>query len=394
MAREHVHVHPPVPDPDHDELDFLPSLSPAPAPTPAPRDRNRAATRPTSRDSPHRSSANAALHTPLASPHGAHASTARRDGARTQRLRRPDPPSEGAHSHPWADEAVGEAHSGLRRSSSARGSAQREEGDGAGIVLDDHAAESASSKRRRRSLTFKPSLSQPEGDSERHRRARQRAQADPRIGEHVQERWPSTSPTKERVPAKAPRRRALVLDDEEDDEDAAAAAPTPVVRVKPDPEPAAAVLVLDGPSPSAASRAGAHSNAHAPARSTRSAAGPLPARAPPSPTTASPREPSSLCPSVSTFLLSLALPSLSRLAPLFHGLGLCTPPDLVQLASPSASAARARAKVLDRVDRMDRATRGQEAGGLSTWERIVLEEELAEVWRQWGNGEADADAEA
>ncbi|BGP36690.1 hypothetical protein JCM10449v2_000591 [Rhodotorula kratochvilovae] len=320
--------------------------------------------------------------------------TARRrsDGGSAARGSQRDERVEGDHDAAWEHEAVLEARNGLRRGSRARRDAQEEEDV---VVLDEHDDDdSATPKKRRRSLTFKPALSQPEGDTERDRRARQRAEADRRSREQApsQERRLSSSSAKERSPAKTPRRRAVVIDDEED----ADVADAPTARVKPDPDAAPAVLVLDGPSPSSASRARARPAvrhaAHPHRQPTGSAALPSPARAPPSPSSTCPRLPAS-CPTVSAFLLSLPLPSLSRLPPLFHGLGLCTSSDLLQLASPAASAVRARGKVLERVDRMDRATREGE-GGLTAWERIVLEEELEEVWRKWGTGEGEGEAQA
>ncbi|BGP44766.1 hypothetical protein JCM10450v2_000580 [Rhodotorula kratochvilovae] len=400
-------AHPQPRDADHDELDFLPSISPGPAPAPRAKQRSshpqRAGTRPTSRDSPPRRVAQAGLHTPSASPQGgrttlARVGTARRrsDGGSAARGSPRDERVGGGDHAAWEDEALPEARNGLRRGSRARRDAQEEEDV---VVLDERDDDdSASPKKRRRSLTFKPALSQPEGDTERDRRARQRAEADRRSREQApsQERRLSSSPAKERSPTKALRRRGVVLDDEEEDEAAAA----PVTRVKPDPDAAPAVLVLDEPSASSASRArtrpAARPAAHTQPHPARDPALPSPSRAPPSPASASPRLPSSSSssvPTVSTFLLSLPLPSLSRLPPLFHGLGLCTSSDLLQLASPAASAVRARGKVLERVDRMDRATREGE-GGLTAWERIVLEEELEEVWRKWGTGEGEGEAQA
>lgn len=93
-------------------------------------------------------------------------------------------------------------------------------------------------------------------------------------------------------------------------------------------------------------------------------------------------------PSVATFLSSLPLPSLSRLTPIFSGLGLSSPSDLLQLSNgASEGARRARGRVLERVGGVDRELRakggGEEGGGLTPWERIVLEEELEEGWKRW-----------
>lgn len=93
---------------------------------------------------------------------------------------------------------------------------------------------------------------------------------------------------------------------------------------------------------------------------------------------------SSAVPDISTFLASLPLPALTRLTPHFHALGCRSPSDLLVLADQSRGV-KAREKVLDRVGKMD--------GGLSEWERIVLEEELEAGWKRWKGREREGAAQ-
>lgn len=263
------------------------------------------------------------------------------------------------------------------------------------------------SKRRRPSLlAFKPSVLRPEDGSERTRRARQRSRVE--APEDGRRGGGSASGGSAGGGRGTPRRRAraVIPDDEdeaEDVEDGAEVERALRARVKPDPDAAAAadadegpaVLVLpdsparDAPSPRPSSSAAARAP---PSPSSASPSRPVPPPPPPPRTSSSSSSSSSPSapPPVPTFLLSLPLPSLARLTPLLHGLGLSTPSDLLQLANPAPAARRARDKVLARVDAMDRAERGERDGGVSAWERIVLEEELDDVWRRWGPGAAQA----
>ncbi|GAA5976759.1 hypothetical protein JCM11641_000862 [Rhodosporidiobolus odoratus] len=166
------------------------------------------------------------------------------------------------------------------------------------------------------------------------------------------------------------------------------------VKLEPDLD-AAMVFPPAQPQPRTANRHKSRSRqtvASSPLASTTSPTSPaakLPDFPPPSsqPQSAPPPPP----PSVSTFLSTLPLPTLSRLIPLFSSLGLATHADLLQLASPTEAARRARERVWDRLNEMDQNAEraGGKAGsgfGLTMWERITLEEEMGVFWTKWAGG--------
>lgn len=99
-------------------------------------------------------------------------------------------------------------------------------------------------------------------------------------------------------------------------------------------------------------------------------------------------------PSLSHFLTTLPI-SLTHLTPIFASFGCTTPADLLALASPTEAGVRARSLMLDLVSKKvaqqkSSARRtGMEEQGLSTWERIVLEEELRAGWRVWTEAQAE-----
>ncbi|BGP04753.1 hypothetical protein OF846_000204 [Rhodotorula toruloides] len=245
---------------------------------------------------------------------------------------------------------------------------------------DDHSSPSASpsKKRRRTSLTLRlPAASTTSSltSDAREERARQRAQLqDARLVALEKRRMEKEASTEqERV-----RIKVEPDADEEDDE----------------------AVILEAPSKRAAAKAPASSShrppppppGYLPTPSSPSTVSPILPVASILPNTA--KRPSSssrqsaqcppplpsAVPDISTFLSSLPLPSLTRLTPHFHALGCRSPSDLLVLADQSRGV-KAREKVLERVGKMD--------GGLSEWEKIVLEEELEAGWNKWKGGEAE-----
>ncbi|GAA5914219.1 hypothetical protein JCM8208_001522 [Rhodotorula glutinis] len=418
------HLPPPTDDFDYDELDFLPSTSPpkprfTPNKRPIPPPPPPAAARPTSRSSPRTTAAHSTdapgLNTPSASPQAARQPTARALGMARRASDAAPRTRAGAAAPNERDlrsrhvEGSRRVSHGTRRSARTAGrDEQVDEGDVAEPpAVDEHDDAPSPAKRRRsgtlstrKGLVFKA----PDVALDVPRRARQRAEP------HEENARASTSASPVKA-ASMPSSRVLVLDDDEEDagqdEDELVIAPTR--RIKPDPDGAPPVAFAVDPRPPPRARAAAPSAAPKPAHAPPSPSSALPSRALPlrAPLTSSstadrapPAAPTGP-PTVPAFLLSLPLPSLARLSPLLHGLGLSSPLDLVQLAAPSPAARRARDKVLERVDAMDRVTRagraaadgqgegGGGAGGVTAWERIVLEEELDEVWRKWGAGAAE-----
>ncbi|BGO96608.1 Actin cytoskeleton-regulatory complex protein pan1 [Rhodotorula toruloides ATCC 204091] len=249
---------------------------------------------------------------------------------------------------------------------------------------DDRSSPSASpsKKRRRTSLTLKlPAASTTSShiSDAREERARQRAQLQDARLVALEKRRMETEASKEQERV---RIKVEPDADKEDDEAVILEAPSKRAGVK---APASSSRRPPPPAPG-----------HLPTPSSPSTVSPIlpasvvpPATAnrPSSSSRQSARDPPipSAVPDISTFLSSLPLPSLTRLTPHFHALGCRSPSDLLVLADQSRGV-KAREKVLERVGKMD--------GGLSEWEKIVLEEELEAGWKRWKGGELGGEAEA
>ncbi|GAA5887722.1 hypothetical protein JCM6882_001509 [Rhodosporidiobolus microsporus] len=406
---------------DHDELDCLPALSlpqpHAPAPKraspstarlpPAKRKRDEAPTSPgrviaAADKAKGRNRSAAAMQTPSASPQNSAAA------ARGQRR-------------------VGSERDGRREeqgiASGSRSAASRSRPGSSSSRHDAPAATPTKpSPRRTAALVFKSTPSSSGG--ERGERARLRAEQAEAVQQERTERRrheqaeeeEEEPPGKESRAETALRRRKLVRgqgqappevevvvkaepglsEDEVEHEEERFSPP----RARPQPRPrgarpdAAAVLPSSPSHPSfsnSSPRRRRPPPAPLPNTSSFSSTSASSLHAPPSPLPAPAASPSSTTlsssthhphpPTLSSFLSSLPLPSLPRLTPHFHALGLSTPSDLLQLANGATEGARrARGRVLERVGKAA-AEKGQ--AGLTEWERIVLEEELEEGWKRW-----------
>ncbi|GAA5908208.1 uncharacterized protein JCM6883_004308 [Sporobolomyces salmoneus] len=98
--------------------------------------------------------------------------------------------------------------------------------------------------------------------------------------------------------------------------------------------------------------------------------------------------PASSIPSLSTFLLSLDLPQLSRLIPSFHSLGISSPTEVLALASTTTAGQRRRERVYGMVEEMERerlrADGGGQGGEFTKFERETIEVGLMESRENWG----------
>ncbi|GAA5835281.1 hypothetical protein JCM11251_006668 [Rhodosporidiobolus azoricus] len=392
--------HPPPLQPDHDELDCLPLLpnkrvSPArPSPRPVKRTRvdeeRRAPTLPEGvMRGTGRSRSAKDLQTPSQSPQNS------REGRRVQ---------QGASADERRDEV--DFRMEKRVASGSRGLGKSRASGSADALASDSAQKATKpSPSRRPVLVFKSSSSSGGGEREHRARLRaeqaetfrsQRSQGRTRSNEEGQgeEEQGDEPPGKESRAETALRRRKLVRGQAPEANQPSAALLTvkrePSIEVEgfaPLPSPS-----RPRPRPYASSSSSTPRQRQPPApvpnaSSSSMSCLPTPARAPPSPALPSqpaPAPSSSTPPTLSTFLSSLPLPSLTRLTPHFHSLGLSSPADLVQLSNSSSEGARrARGRVLLAVSKAAEGdVRGE--GAMTEWERIVLEEELEEGWKRWG----------
>ncbi|BGP28824.1 hypothetical protein JCM10296v2_000560 [Rhodotorula toruloides] len=384
-----VDRHPPVASPEDDELDCLPPsavhASTSHGPSPAKR----------AKPSPARGAKRTADPGQVGQQRadgGAAVSFRRRidERMRSDDLRAPKgaPRSAGKGDLRDEEEDVMEVDKSLRRVSSAgkpvaSKQAPRRAASTASAEPDPDADDrsspfaSPSKKRRRTSLTLKlPAASTASShiSDAREERARQRAQLQDARLIALEKRRMEKEASKEQERVRIKVEQDV---DEEDDEAVILEAPSkragakgPVSSSRRPPPPAPGHL----PTPSSPSTVSPilpaaivpPSSANRPSSSSRQSA-------------QDPIFPSAV-PDISTFLSSLPLPSLTRLTPHFHALGCRSPSDLLVLADQSRGV-KAREKVLERVGKMD--------GGLSEWEKIVLEEELEAGWKKWKGGKVE-----